>query len=640
MDATARWTIEQTLAAMQLEDLQVSSRGAIAFVASPCAASGQQPLPRQIWRALPDGAAVRFSDPAQRDWCPRWSPDGAALAFISDRSGAAQIMLDDGTGTVSCGAVPGVPSALCWLPSGERLAFLMVDQVAAPEQDPVVLEARPQRSRIWSIDRRGGSLTCHSPADWHVWEFAPAPDGSFVAIASAEPFEWAWFGAEPVWFAVDQPPVVLEAWAGRQYGCPRVAPDGRAVLWLSAIWSDRGPNAGAVVLLDRSGGTRQVLATGDDMSVWWCDWSADGRQVQLLGYHHAAASYASLDLASAALCVHYRGVEAWEESHTSHHVLPDGGIAVLRSSPTQACEAWCWHPPAPEVGQPMPVGGAAPGWRQLSALQPSCAGIPLAATRAVSWPSDDGTTIDGWLVTPPGVSEPRQLPLVTWVHGGPAWLHRAGFTGAGREVAQLLAAQGYAVLLPNPRGSTNRGVAFTEAAIGDFGGGDWHDVRSGIDALVSAGIADPARLAIGGWSYGGYMAAWAISQTDRFAAAIVGAGITNWRSFHGTASIGSWDRLGLRGDPYAIGAIYDERSPISYAARITTPTLIIHGAEDTIVPVGQAYELYRALRDHHVPVCAVIYPREPHGFGERDHIADRHRRQLEWLARYLGAPAT
>jgi len=624
MDATARWTIEQTLAAMQLEDLQVSSRGAIAFVASPCAASGQQPLPRQIWRAGSGAAATCVSDPAQRDWCPRWSPDGATLAFVSDRSGAAQIMLDDGDGAIPCGTLPGEPGALCWLPSGKRLAFLLADQAAAPQHDPAVLEHQPQRSQIWSIDRHDGTLACHSPADWHVWEFAPAPDGGFVAIASAEPFEWAWFGAVPVWFADGQPPTVLEAWAGRQYGCPRVAPDGHAVAWLSAIWSDRGANGGAVVLLDRRSGARRVLPTGDDASIWWLGWSADGRQLHLLGYRATAASYASLDVAADVLCEHYRGTEAWEESHASQYLLPAGGFAVLRSSPTHPCEAWCWQP--------------ASGWRQISAIQPSHAGMRLAATHAVSWQSDDGMTIDGWLVVPPDAPEPRRLPLVTWVHGGPAWLHRAGFTGAGREAAQLLAAQGYAVLLPNPRGSTNRGVAFTEAAIGDFGGGDWCDVRSGIDALVARGVADPARLAIAGWSYGGYLAAWAISQTDHFAAAIVGAGITNWRSFHGTASIGAWDRLGLRGDPYAAGAIYDDRSPVLHAARITTPTLIIHGAEDTIVQVGQALELYRALRDHQVPVCAVIYPREPHGFGERAHIADRHRRQLEWLARWLGTP--
>ena len=221
------------------------------------------------------------------------------------------------------------------------------------------------------------------------------------------------------------------------------------------------------------------------------------------------------------------------------------------------------------------------------------------------------------------------------MHGGPAWLYPYSFRGAGRYPQQMFAAAGYAVLMPNPRGSAGWGVAFTEANIGDFGGRDYGDIIAGVDHVIALGIADSKRLGIGGWSYGGFMTAWAITQTDRFKAAMVGAGICNWRSFHGVAEIGTWDQISYRASPYEQGGRYDRFSPIHYVDRVRTPTLIVHGTDDIIVPVSQSYEFFRALKDHGVPTELVVYPREPHGFRERAHNIDRYWRYLEWFQRYI-----
>jgi dipeptidyl aminopeptidase/acylaminoacyl peptidase len=228
----------------------------------------------------------------------------------------------------------------------------------------------------------------------------------------------------------------------------------------------------------------------------------------------------------------------------------------------------------------------------------------------------------------------RRVPLITWVHGGPAWLytHTSYVTSRG---LQMFAGAGYAVFLPNPRGSAGWGVEFLELNIGDFGGKDYEDIISGIDALVGQGIADPERLGIGGWSYGGFMTAWAITQTSRFKAAMAGAAIINWRSFHGAAHIGLWDRVSLRANPYEPGNVYDTHSPITFVSQVSTPTLILHGENDRIVPVDQGYELFRALKDHGVPVEMAIYPREGHGISERPHQLDRMRRWLEWFQRWV-----
>jgi prolyl oligopeptidase len=196
------------------------------------------------------------------------------------------------------------------------------------------------------------------------------------------------------------------------------------------------------------------------------------------------------------------------------------------------------------------------------------------------------------------------------------------------------------VFLPNPRGSTGRGTEFAEANIGDLGGSDFHDVITGIDRLISTGVANSTQLVIGGWSYGGYLAAWAITQTDRFKAAVIGAGISNWLSFHGTSNIYEWDRLHHRSDPYQTRSKYESLSPLSHINRVKTPALIIHGSNDLTVHVGQSYELYRALKEHGIACELRIYPQEGHNFSEKDHQSNWITRAADWIENFTSPANT
>ncbi len=210
--------------------------------------------------------------------------------------------------------------------------------------------------------------------------------------------------------------------------------------------------------------------------------------------------------------------------------------------------------------------------------------------------------------------------------------------GGGEGDAQG-AAQGMAVFLPNPRGSTGWGLDFAESNIGDMGGKDWEDIRLGIAHCVERGIADQDRLGIAGWSYGGFMTAWAVTQTDMFKAALMGAGISDWRSFHAKTSLSEWDVMYYGdADPWEADGPFQRFSPINYVKRVRTPTLIVHGEEDLDVPVEQGYMFHRALRDLGVETQLVVYPREPHGFQEKNHQLDLGRRISEWFARYLVQP--
>ena len=237
--------------------------------------------------------------------------------------------------------------------------------------------------------------------------------------------------------------------------------------------------------------------------------------------------------------------------------------------------------------------------------------------------------------SPSDFSRERKYPLLVVAHGGPSGAHYNNYRVGGLEGGQLWAGQGWAVLYPNPRGSTNYGEKFLQANINDWGGGDYRDIMTGVDAMIARGVADPTRLAHIGWSYGGYMTAWVITQTNRFKAAMVGAGLTNMVSMYGTNDIPNVLTTYFGGIPGKDTlALYNARSAMTHIDNVTTPTLILHGANDERVPTGQAYELFRGLKDRGKTVELVFYPREGHGFTEYYHQKDRLTRIQEWVTRY------
>ena len=275
--------------------------------------------------------------------------------------------------------------------------------------------------------------------------------------------------------------------------------------------------------------------------------------------------------------------------------------------------------------------------RRLTDLHPQAASWRLGEVKEISWKNPkDGQTIYGVLVTPPDYQAGRAYPTIVDVHGGPEWAWWSGWLGSWHEWAQLLASHGYVVLLPNPRGSTGQGWQFVEANRDDWGGGDFQDIMSGVDYLIDQKIADPARLGIGGWSYGGFMTSWAVTQTRRFKAAVVGAAVTNLFSFDGTTDITpSFLRNYFLNIPFKRRPAYDGHSAMTYLRRCRTPSLVLHGEADERVPVTQGWEFYNGLKMLGVPTEMVTYPREHHSFKERAHQIDVLARVLAWYDKYL-----
>lgn len=244
--------------------------------------------------------------------------------------------------------------------------------------------------------------------------------------------------------------------------------------------------------------------------------------------------------------------------------------------------------------------------------------------------------IEGVLLRPVGHRPDRPVPLLVEVHGGPTAVTLHDFKASASSPGQFWAGQGWAVLYPNPRGSTNYGRELMRGNLLDWGGGDFEDVMAGVDALIERGVADSTRMAIVGWSYGGYMAAWAVTQTSRFGAARMGAGMSEIKGMYLTTDIPGYIGGFFDGRPSdETLELYRARSPVTHADRVVTPLLILHGAEDNRVPSGQALSFYRALRDVGATVELVLYPRAGHGLGEYRHQLDRIRRDHDWITRHV-----
>ncbi|HEY6153815.1 MAG TPA: S9 family peptidase, partial [Candidatus Udaeobacter sp.] len=275
-------------------------------------------------------------------------------------------------------------------------------------------------------------------------------------------------------------------------------------------------------------------------------------------------------------------------------------------------------------------------WRQLTNNN---AGLQATWGKAesVEW-TNEGANIQGWLVPPAKVESDKKYPMVMLVHGGPSSLTTSEWPasfGMARAIVAALSMRGYYVLLPNPRGSYGQGEDFTRANMKDFGGGDLRDDLAGIDAAIKKYPIDADRLGVTGWSYGGFMTMWTVTQTDRFRAAVAGAGITNWQSYYGQNLIGQWMIPFFGASVYDDPEVYEKSSPIRFIKNVRTPTLVIVGERDAECPSSQSYEFWHALKTLGVPTKLIIYPGEGHMFIDPTHQVDRLEQTVAWFDKYL-----
>ncbi len=587
------------------------------------------------------------------DTAPRWSPDGRTLAFVSDRGkDQADVYVDDwqiktrmpskesqiyllpwdGGEAVQLTSIEGgvhPPRNLdpfVWSSDGRNIAFLNTDQLTEEEKkriedkdDPIEFEQRPKYTGLYVVDLETREVKRVSPDVVHVWEFAWSLDDSeFAAVSSDLPYEGSWFtSCRLVAFSYDGDRLRTLHQSGRQVAMPAWSPDGKQVAFLSSNYSDRGTVDGGVFIVPADGGTARELSAGHPASVRKVVWSQDGSRLLTTATEQGGMSLAEIDVATGerqSLWHAPAGISDASSFDGTGEVFP-----IIRDDPTVPKDVWLVRREDDGLE-----------WTQLTALNPQTAELAVGESKSVQWNSTDGMEIQGWLTLPVKAPGGGPYPLMVMPHGGPTGGSTPHYTIGG--LAYELGAEGIAIFSPNFRGSVGFGLEFAEANIGDMGGMDWHDVDSGIDYLVEQGIADPDRIGIGGGSYGGYMAAWAVTQSKRFKAAVPRAGIYDWRAFHGNSYLNGWEVVHYGGkEPRDVLDLWEKFSPINYVRSVETPTLIVHGEIDLSCPVEGAYAFYRGLKDAGVETELVVYPRGGHGITERVHEQDQKRRSVEWI---------
>jgi dipeptidyl aminopeptidase/acylaminoacyl peptidase len=320
----------------------------------------------------------------------------------------------------------------------------------------------------------------------------------------------------------------------------------------------------------------------------------------------------------------------WKSAEALHAFGNFPDFALSKDGKFAAAERSTFDtPPEIWVG---PIGE----WRQLTNNN-SALSATWGKAENLAW-TNEGFNIQGWLLSPAKVQAGNKYPLVVLIHGGPSsaatpdW--PAGF-GMSRAIIAALSSRGYYVLMPNPRGSYGQGEEFTRANVKDFGHGDLRDILAGIDAAIKKYSIDSARLGVTGWSYGGYMTMWTVTQTNRFRAAVAGAGIANWQSYYGQNLIGQWMIPFFGASVYDDPAVYEKSSPIRFIKNVKTPTLVIVGEHDAECPDSQSYEFWHALKTLSVQTQLIIYAGEGHMFIKPEHQSDRLEQTVGWFDKYL-----
>jgi dipeptidyl aminopeptidase/acylaminoacyl peptidase len=556
-----------------------------------------------------------------------WRPDSKILAFTvrtpGSHSYALYTVAAEGTGLTRLLEFNGTLRDLRYARDG-RLAMLAVEsarkEVGATEAGAAVagdLDAPPAEQRIAVLE--GATLHWVSPAELFVYEYDWQPDGSgFVGTASPGDGDNNWWKAKLYAFgrATGAARVLYTPRdAQQQLAHPRVSPDGRTVAFIAGIMSDFGSTGGDVLTVPSGSGPATNITPQIQASATALAWSCAGTLQALL---LAGDQHQIVDLGRGTAPTSPKVLWSGAESLGGGEAITPAAcpMAVLAASHESFTA-----PPEIQVG---PVGN----WSDLTAVNQGL----TAAMNVVSagW-TNEGFHIQGWLLLPKEVT--GKIPMVTVVHGGPAAAAVPGFSGPGVQSALL--ERGWAVFRPNPRGSFGQGERFAAANVRDFGYGDLRDILAGIDAAERRAPIDDARLALTGGSYGGFMTMFAITQTNRFKAAVAAAGISNWESYYGENGIDGWLLPYFGASVYDDPAVYARSSAINFIHHAHTPTLAYVGERDIECPASQTMEFWHAMKAVNVPTSIMIYPGEGHGLRDPAHAEDAMQKTLRWLEKYV-----
>ena len=620
--------LAEIAATRRFQEAVVSPDGArVAYVES-VAAAGKSAI--YVAGAVPVRISAGDGKSASDEHGVAWSPDSRQIAFLSDREKPGQMQLyvapAEGGAARQITHLKGLLDEPRWSPDGKRMAILFTENLprAAGPLDPVmpptgVVESRIYEQRLTLVEVAAGTVRQLSPADLYIYEYDWSPDGkSFAAIAAHGDGDANWWIAQlyTVSASTGETRSVFQPAVQQQIAVPRWSADGKSIVFVGGLMSDEGSNGGDLFQVAAAGGEARDLTPAIASSVSNITWPKGSRQLYFTEHFDGGSAISELDSVTG------RVERLWQGDESINPPFEDSGISMAADGKTTAVIRSSWKQP-PEVW-----AGRIGEWRQVTHENRARRAL-WGEAKSLHW-SSDGFRVQGWLMYPSGFDAGRKYPMIVAVHGGPAssvkpiW-PRPGFNPV------LLSQQGYFVLLANPRGSYGQGGKFTLANVKDFGGGDLRDILAGVEEAVRTAPVDAGRIGITGWSYGGFMTMWAVTQTDRFRAAVAGAGIANWKSYYGENAIDQWMIPYFGATVYDDPAVYAQSSPIEFIKRVKTPTLVVVGDGDGECPPPQSYEFWHALKTLGVKTELVVYGNEGHVFHQPEHQRDVLLRTIRWF---------
>jgi dipeptidyl aminopeptidase/acylaminoacyl peptidase len=617
------------------ENIALSPDGAhVAWVQSTAATTSKQTFVRGTTGSEP-ATMINIPGASERtDSGPAWSPDSKTLAFFSTAGEKDQAQLwtvrADGSNPQKHTRLKGYAARPRWSHDGKQIAFLYIEGaggggplMAAPAATGVI-DAAIQNQRIAVLDVATGELRQVSPPNLHIYDYDWSPDDqTFITAAAPGPGNNNWWIAQIYTIDIAKGNATSIYKPSLQVAVPRWSPNGKSVAFIEGLMSDEGFHGGDLFTISANGHDVLNRTRGRKSSVSSLFWQMPDRILftEIVG---GGSAISELTLANNSVRTIWKGAEDLHAfgNFPNFAVSKDGKFAVAeRSSFETPPEIWAG-----------PIGE----WRQLTSNN-SAQSPAWGKAQNLEW-KNEGLDIQGWLLPPRQVEAGKRYPMVVLIHGGPSGVITPDWPasfGMSRAIIAALAARGYYVLMPNPRGSYGQGEDFTRANVKDFGGGDLRDILAGIDAAIGKYPIDPARLGVTGWSYGGYMTMWTVTQTDRFRGAVAGAGIASWQSYYGQNLIDQWMIPFFGASVYDDPAVYEKSSPIHYIKNVKTPTLVIVGEHDAECPAPQSYEFWHALRTLGVPTQLIVYPGEGHLFIKPENQVDRLDRTVTWFDKYL-----
>lgn len=563
-----------------------------------------------------------------------WSPDSRHIAWLADSPGdlpASQLWSasPDGSSLAPLATLRGYAQTPRYSPDGSKLAVLYIQdmpRVAGPLEPMTplagVVGTKIYEQRVAVVDLGANRLTQVTPEDIYVYEYDWMPDSKgWAAIAAHGSGDNNWWIARL--YTIDAASGAMREvyrphW---QIAEPHVSPDGKSVAFIEGLMSDEGLTGGDVHVVAVTGGVARNLTPGLQASPSSLAWTGPDR-ISVVADVNGNSGYASLTMAGYPEGSSWKGwtgeeliaesTDAWVPAAAFSR---DGSVtAVVRQSANRPPEVWAG-----------PMGR----WKQITNLNEDVR-ASWGESRNVQWINGD-TRVQGWLMLPKDYDPARKYPLVVSVHGGPSWGCMSKWPAGNMGDTTAASLLGWFVLCPNPRGSYGQGEAFSQGNVKDFGGGDYRDIMAGVDAMIHQFPIDSRRIGIRGHSYGGYMTMWAETKTPRFAAAVAGAGLSDWQSYYGLNDIDEWMIPFFGASVYDDPAVYQKSDPIRFVKKVKTPTLILVGDRDGEVPMAQSIEWYHALETMRVPTQMVVYPNEGHVFHKPADARDYTVRMLQWF---------